>query len=232
MWNGQQVVAVVAAGGSGRRFGGETPKQYVAIAGTPVLVRTLGVFQASAVVDAVVVAAGAQYLAAVRTLVAGSRLTKVIDVIEGGAERQDSVWNGLERLRSLGASYVLVHDAVRPFLDEALITSVTAAAAEFGAAIPVVRPVDTVVSIDGENMVVAAQDRNILGIVQTPQAFRFGVLYEACRGARERGVRATDDASLVREAGGAVKAVPGKPLNIKITTGDDLRVAEMLATGR
>jgi 2-C-methyl-D-erythritol 4-phosphate cytidylyltransferase len=231
-WAGN-VVAIVPAGGAGRRMSARLPKQYLRLGGAPLLVRTLRALAAAPAVAGIVVAAPRERVVATRRLLAAHRVGKILAVVEGGAERQESVWLGLQ---AAGApEWVLVHDAVRPFITPALVARVLAAAAGTGAATcglavrETVKRVREDVPPGGEPMVDETLDRAGLWLIQTPQAFRRELLWEAHDKARRDGYAGTDDAVLVERLGGRVAVVPGLPENLKITTPGDLRVARLWA---
>jgi 2-C-methyl-D-erythritol 4-phosphate cytidylyltransferase len=225
------VVAIVPAGGAGRRMSARLPKQYLRLGGAPLLVRTLDALAAAPAIGGIVVAAPRERVAATRRLLAAHRVRKILSVVEGGAERQDSVWLGLQAAGS--PEWVLVHDAVRPFITSALVARVLAAAARTGAAtcgLPVRETVKRVrddVPPGGELVVDETLDRAGLWLIQTPQAFRRELLWEAHDKARRDGYAGTDDAVLVERLGGRVALVPGRPENLKITTPGDLRAARL-----
>ncbi len=154
-----------------------------------------------------------------------ARLRKVLAVVEGGTERQASVAAGLSALPPW-ADVVLVHDGARPLVPPALVEAVARAAAAEGAALAAVRPKDTVKLDDGRGRVQATPDRSRLWLAQTPQAFRVDWLREAHARAAAEGVDATDDAALVERLGRPVVIVPGSYRNLKVTTAEDVRVAE------
>jgi 2-C-methyl-D-erythritol 4-phosphate cytidylyltransferase len=153
---------------------------------------------------------------------------KVACLIEGGDTRQGSVWNGLQAASD--AELVLVHDAARPLVDEALIRAVLAATRRAGAAVPLVPVPDTVKRVEGDR-VVDTVPREGLMLAQTPQGFRRELLLRAHREARESGVEATDDAQLVERLGEEVAWVEGNRVNLKITTPADLVLADRLLRG-
>jgi 2-C-methyl-D-erythritol 4-phosphate cytidylyltransferase len=218
------VAVVIPAGGIGARVGGRTPKQFLRIGGGAILGRTLSHFLGHPAVRAIVVAAPAAHLARTRRLVGrGRRRSQPVEVVAGGATRQESVWNALLALAG-ESEIVLVHDAVRPFIDRRLIDAIVAAALAHGAAICALPIAETVKRVRG-GVVADTLDRSELWAVQTPQGFRAALLREAHDKARRDGVVGTDDAMLVERLGHAVHVVPGLPGNVKITTPDDLRRA-------
>lgn len=220
---GVAVAAIIPAGGTGSRMGHRRPKQYVRLAGAPLIVHTLRVVARA--VDGVVVAVPADRLAATRRLFARHRISRVLGLVAGGAERQESVWNGLQRVPP-EARWVIVHDAARPFVTVALVERVLAAARLHGAATCGLAVRETVKRVRGP-LVESTLDREGLWLVQTPQAFRRELLWEAHDKARRDGYTGTDDAVLVERLGARVAMVEGLPENLKITTPDDLRTARL-----
>jgi 2-C-methyl-D-erythritol 4-phosphate cytidylyltransferase len=200
------------------------PKQYLHLGRGPLLVQTLRALADAGCVSGIVVAAPRERLEATRRLLRGYRVPKVLDVVAGGAERQESVWLGLQAAGS--AEWVLVHDAVRPFITPALVARVLTAAGPTGAATCGLAVRETVKRVR-EDVVDKTLDRAGLWLIQTPQAFRRDLLWEAHDKARRDGYFGTDDAVLVERLGGRVAVVPGLAENLKITTPADLRVARL-----
>lgn len=219
---------VVVAAGQGSRLGGEVPKQFLAVGGVPILLRALRPFVAHPEVAQVAVVlppAHAERPPDFLAPLAGASLR----VVAGGRERSDSVAAGL---RALGSEcrVVLVHDGARPFVDRAVIDAVVAhARAGFGAvaAVPVSDTLKQQASGD-PTLVARTVPREGLWRAQTPQGFPRGLLEQAYARAAES-MPATDDASVVEACGGTVRIVPDSPRNLKITTRDDLALAEALA---
>ncbi len=224
-----KAVAVIPAGGQGRRLGSQSPKQYIDIAGTPLIVHTLRKFDPAhgAGYGIIIPVPAADIDFVNEEIVARYGIRGVIAVLAGGRERQDSVRAGLEAVPA-DAEIVAVHDAVRPFVSAEMIRKVIEEAARSSAATLGVPVKDTVKKVDGGNSVTGTVDRTGLWLTQTPQAFRRAVIMEAYRRAYDDGIYATDDASLVERIGVTVKMVPGSYENIKITTADDLYFAEFL----
>jgi 2-C-methyl-D-erythritol 4-phosphate cytidylyltransferase len=156
----------------------------------------------------------------------GTDLSGRVVLVAGGEERQDSVRRGLEALGD--ADVVLVHDAARPLVPRRVIDAVIDATLRSGAAVPVVPVADTVKRVESDGAVGETLPRDDLRLAQTPQGFRTGLLRAAYARAEREGFRGTDDASVVERAGGRVVVVPGSPRNLKITTPEDLRLAEAL----
>ena len=220
------VGVVIAAGGRGRRLGGTTPKQFLLLDGIPILQRTTELFASLRSVGEIVVTSPRDCLRRVERLLAGIACGKLVSIVPGGKERQDSVWRGLQGFL-LRPDIVLVHDAVRPFVSRQTIEEVILAATKYGAAVTGVRIQDTV-KMEGEKGYYSGTiDRSKLWAVQTPQGFAYDLLLRGHRKARSRGYVGTDEASLVERLGIPVRIVEGDPMNIKITTPQDLRLAKM-----
>jgi 2-C-methyl-D-erythritol 4-phosphate cytidylyltransferase len=217
------VVVLIPAGGVGLRLGLRTPKQFLRIGRGAILATTLRHFTRHPAVRAVVIAAPAAHLARTRALTAQLRGRVTVDVVEGGATRQESVWRALQAAPA-DAPIVLVHDAVRPFITPTLIDAIRVGAEAHGAvlcALPIVETVKRVV----DGVVESTLDRSTLWAVQTPQGFRAALLREAHEKAIRDGIVGTDDAMLVERLGHPVRVVPGLAVNVKITTPADLRAA-------
>ncbi len=220
------VTAIIAAGGRGRRLGAAVPKQLLQLGGRPILQWSVEAFLAARCVDHVVAVLPPDVLAAPPAYLQSDRVT----LAAGGERRQDSVASGLAAVPA-GTSLVVVHDAARPLVDAALIERTVAAAAETGAAIAALPARDTVKQSEpgapGDKVIARTLPRESIHLAQTPQAFRIEVLEEAVRLGRE-GIEATDEAALAERAGVPVRLVEGSARNIKITTPDDLAIAEAL----
>ena len=210
-------IALIVAGGSGQRFGAERPKQYLDLAGKPVLRRTVEAFLNHPQVTGVRVVIDPTWREAYDAAVAGLGLP---DPVAGGASRQDSVRNGLEALAADGApDLVLIHDAARPLIDGATIGAVIAALDSTPGAIAAVQVADTL-KRGSDSAITGTVDREGLWRAQTPQGFRFPAILEAHRAAT--GLSLTDDAAVAERAGLAVALVRSKEDNFKVTTPDDL----------
>jgi 2-C-methyl-D-erythritol 4-phosphate cytidylyltransferase / 2-C-methyl-D-erythritol 2,4-cyclodiphosphate synthase len=221
-----KVAAIVVAAGRGLRAGGDVPKQYRAIAGEPVIRPSLARFAAHRAIAAVQPVIHPDDEAMFRTATDGLDL---LPAVPGGATRQGSVRAGLEALLARQPDIVLVHDAARPFLSDALVTRAIAAAEASGAAVPAVAVADTVKKVDATGGIIATIDRADLRMVQTPQAFAFALLLDAHRRAAAAGREDfTDDAALLEWAGQRVTVFEGEPGNVKLTTSDDFVRAEAL----
>ena len=217
------VCALVPAGGTGTRLGHRVPKQFLLVAGEPIIVTTVRRLREHPGMSGVIVAAPEAYVARTRRLMKIAAPRARIAVLVGGATRQESVWRALQATPAT-AEIVVVHDAVRPFITRALLQAVVTAAVEAGAAICALPVTETLKRV-GDGLVEETVDRTGLWSVQTPQAFRAALLREAHDKARRDGIVGTDDAMLVERLGHRVRVVPGLAANVKITTPDDLRRA-------
>ena len=221
-----RTTAIVPAAGSGSRMNRTISKQYLSLGGKPILVRTLELLAQSSLIDALLVVVPESDVDAVRTeILAPWNLKKVASILAGGRERQDSVRAGIEALDG-DTDIVVIHDAVRPFASADLIERCILAGRQDGAATAGVPVKDTVKEVGLEGLVLRTCDRSVLWLTQTPQVFRRDIIEEAHRAAVRDGCRATDDTALVERLGFPVRMVPGDYGNIKITTPEDLAIAE------
>jgi 2-C-methyl-D-erythritol 4-phosphate cytidylyltransferase len=230
-----KAAAIIAAAGLGRRMRHDTPKTYLHLAGKPILIHTLEVFEQVPEVQEVLVVVHPEDIEFCQEEVIDPHpLKKVLRLVPGGKERQDSVYHALRvlRKRSENLEIILVHDGVRPLVEPALVGQVIAAARRHGGAILGIPCQDTLKRVNASGEVVATVDRRELWQVQTPQAFRAAILWRAYQEAMDRGFYATDEAALVEALGETVVVVPGTPLNLKITTPDDLAMAESILASR
>ena len=212
-------IAIIVAGGAGKRMGRD--KQFLPIAGKPMLNWTVAAFEKSKIVDGIILVVARHNLAKARKI----RSKKVLAVVESGPERQDSVQNGLKALPA-SAEIVLIHDGARPAISEAIITASVKAAQRHGAAVVGVPVKDTIkmtndklkIKNDGIS-ILKTLDRRNLWAAQTPQTFQASIILNAY--AKIRGL-CTDDAMVVELAGLPVVMVMGNYQNIKVTTPEDL----------
>lgn len=228
-------IAVVLAGGRGSRMKSDIPKQYLLIHDKPVLYYSLKLFQESEI-DKIILVAGHDDIAMCsRDIVEKYQFDKVVKVVEGGAQRYDSVYHALKAIKELQIgsddgkdSYVFIHDGARPCVNQEIIHRCYLAAEQFGACTAAVPVKDTIKVVDKEGFAVDTPDRNTLWQVQTPQTFRYDIIqraYEKMFLDKEKGV-ITDDAMLVeRYTDVKVKMAMGSYNNIKITTPEDMGAA-------
>lgn len=218
------VSAIIPAGGRGSRFGASVPKQLLALAGRPILAHSVEAIASSPRIMDVVVALPADLAATPPPYL--STFGKPVTVVAGGERRRDSVANAFAVIADR-ADVVLIHDAARPLVSHDVIRRTIEAAASSGAAIAAMRASDTVKQVDEDRHVAATLPRERIYLAQTPQAFRVDVLRDALR----LGGDATDEAALAERAGHRVAVVDGEVRNMKITTADDLLIAERLLGG-
>ncbi len=220
------VTAIIVAAGMGRRMGSAVPKQFLSLGGIPLAAHSLQAFQDHDQVDRMVLVLPPQ---GPPCSLDTSDYSKLTATVEGGDSRQASVAQGLAAVEDSG--WVLIHDAARPLVSEQVIRSVLQAARESGAAVPACRVGDTIKKVDGQ-VVAGTLPRQELIQVQTPQAFRTSLAREAHEAARRDGFLGTDDAQLVERLGRKVVWVEGSPINLKVTTEDDLQLVAALLQSR
>ena len=217
------------AAASGARVVPSASKQFTELDGVPILIHTLRKFAASPQVREIYLALRPPEAAAFQARLAQEKLGKPVRVVDGGEHRQQSVANALATVKAAAADIILVHDAVRPFVDEEIISNVIEAAARHGAAIAGLPAADTIKQVErtAEGAVIRATlPRAQIVMAQTPQGFRYEVLKKAFAEATADGFTGTDEASLVERSGHEVVVVMGSARNIKITTPWDLELAE------
>ena len=221
-----RVGVIIVAGGSGKRMGGSLPKQFVLIGGKPILVRTINAFHNALPASRIVVVLPAEQIEFWRNYSSRFEVAKH-SVVEGGAERFHSVRNGIEAL-SDAVDLIAIHDGVRPFASKAMIHRSVECAAKNGSAIPVVEAIDSFRQLDDNGSHIIA--RSSLRAVQTPQIFAAPII----RAAYDTEFRSdfTDDASVVEFSGEKITLCEGERTNIKITTPEDLVIAEAIIEER
>jgi 2-C-methyl-D-erythritol 4-phosphate cytidylyltransferase len=237
-----KVFVIIPAAGLGTRMSSavvargakppEKSKQFLSLGGIPIVIHTLRKFATCAQVQEIIVATRAAEAEDFNSELLKHQFGKPLRVVEGGEHRQDSVANALAALKASDDDIVLVHDAVRPFVDPETITGVISAAEKYGAAIAGVPAIDTIKQVERTAegaRITATIPREYIVQAQTPQGFRFGLLQKVFDEARADGFLGTDEASLLERAGHDVWVVMGSPKNIKITTPGDLELAEFYA---
>lgn len=225
----ERCAAVVVAAGQGKRMGGNLQKQFLSLGGKPVLYYALRCLEDSAYIDEVILVTGAESIDYCRgEIVERFGFSKVKEIVAGGKERYDSVYEGLKHCRE--AKYVFIHDGARPFLTEEILERGYESVREYGACAAGVPSKDTVKILDRKQNVVETPLRELVWSVQTPQVFRYELIrqaYDRLQMFDKTGI--TDDAMVVEEMGGhTVHMFRGDYRNLKITTPEDLPVAEQL----
>jgi 2-C-methyl-D-erythritol 4-phosphate cytidylyltransferase len=227
-----RVTAVVPAGGTGKRMGAGAPKQFLMLGGVPMMVHALRALErAPSVTEVVLVVPKEEQARALSEVVERHGLKKVLKVVPGGATRQESVHHGLHEVAG-DVEIVVVHDAVRPFVTPDLIERSIEAARKHGGAIAAVPMKDTPKQAGPDGLIQRTLDRHELWLAQTPQTFRRALVVEAYRKAEIEHVHGTDDAALMERLGHKVGLVEGSWENIKITTPEDMILAEAILAAK
>ncbi len=227
--------AIVPAAGSGTRMGSAKPKQFLHLAGKPLLAHTLSALSSAGLISSIFLIVSREHIAAAGEIVSEWSRGQPsgapeISIVAGGAERRDSVYNGLMGLPA-DCDWVMVHDGVRPFASAGLIRTVCEGARATGACVAAIPSVDTV-KRGREGVVRETLPRDEIWLVQTPQVFKRSIIVAAYEKAAAAGWDGTDDASLVEKMGGVVSISLGERSNIKVTTREDLAWAEWFLRGR
>ncbi len=227
-----KVTALIPAAGMGKRMGKSVAKQFLTLGDMPMLAHTLLMFQRASEVDEIIPILSKEDMEiCLKEIIERYHVTKVKTLVVGGKERQDSVQNGLQKLEK-DASIVLIHDGVRPFVTNEMIEEIVDYARK-GECVTVGVPLkDTVKEVNEKGFVVHTLERSRLWAIQTPQAFPVKILRRAYEDSYKRNIYGTDDATLVERAGGMVRVIMGSYDNIKITTPEDLLLAEEILKRR
>lgn len=220
------VTAIILAAGRSSRMGGGPNKQFIELLGQPLIRYSLAAFQQCPVVTEIILVRRADYAAEAELL--AKDYSKVTALVDGGAERQNSVWNGLEQATG---EVVAVHDGARPLVTPALIEATVASARQHGTGIAATKVVDTIKEAN-DKVVSRTVDRTKLWAVQTPQTVRRSLLRQAYTAVFEMQIVVTDEAAAVEMLGHRVDLVETPFLNLKITTPSDLAMAEALLYSR
>ena len=219
------VLAIIPAAGVGVRMGGGTPKQFLSIEGVPIFVHTLRKFVSSDAIDGIILALRAEEMERAQTDVDREHFAKPVLLVAGGATRQETVARALAETPP-STEIVVVHDAVRPFIELAMIQRVVEAARKDGAAILGISSVDTVKQVERQ-IILGTIPRERIVLAQTPQAFRYAIIKEAFARAAADGFNGTDESSLAERLGHNVTVLMGSDRNIKITKPSDLPLARL-----
>lgn len=232
------IFAVIVAGGKGLRMNMAVRKQYLRLSGRPILGHTLLTFDQCVEIDRLFVVVPPDDVETCRrTVLPSLHMKRTVEVVAGGRERQESVYHGLLAAEAAGGkatagSIVLIHDAVRPFVEKALIRDCIAGAVKYGACISGIPAHDTLKRTDARGRICKTVPRSDIILAQTPQAFQYPLIRKAHEQALEKGVAGTDDAFLVEKLGETVMVVNGSRFNIKITDPEDIVLAEAILQSR
>ena len=225
-----KTVAIIPAGGKGARSGAAAPKQYLKFFGKELIVYTLEVFQQNKHIDEIIIAAESNFLELLEKLKHEYKLAKISKIVEGGEERQDSVYSALKSSEAKEDDLIAVHDAARPLLPQDVLTNAIETAKQKSNALVCLKAKDTL--IKGSQVVESYLDRDEVYYVQTPQIFSYHVLMKAMKNAYENNFIGTDESMLVRQIGEKVNLVEGSVFNFKITTAEDIKMFEKVALAK
>lgn len=229
----QKNIAIIVSAGKGLRMGARNKKQYLLLDKIPVLSRTLMKFdQCSQIHEIILVIAEEDRKYCQDQIIEPFGISKNIHIVGGGKERHDSVYNGLKKccelIKSRQDTIVVIHDGVRPFVEDEIIIDCINKAVEYGGCVPGLKISDTVKKATNNNIVNQTMDRDELFIVQTPQTFKFDLILQAFEYGMKRSFSGTDDASFVEHLGETVYITKGSKFNIKLTTPEDLILGEQI----
>lgn len=223
--------AVIVAAGKGKRVGANINKQFINIKDKPMLYYSLNVFSNNSLIDGIILVCSKEEVDFCRVnIVEKYNIEKVISIVPGGKERQESVYNGLKAIKE--CDIVLIHDGARPFVTDALIEDGINYAKVHGACACGVTPKDTIKVKNEQGFSSATPDRNTLFSVQTPQCFQYDLIFNCHKKLYSQGVNVTDDTTVVEYYGNKVYLYPGSYENIKITTPEDLSIAEIIVENK
>lgn len=220
--------AVIVSAGKGHRLPGEKKKQFLSLAGKPLLCHALDPFEACSSIDFIQLVVGREDMAyTLKEIVEAYGYRKISQIVPGGKSRQESVKNGIDTL-SHEVDVVAIHDGVRPFVTPGMIEESIQGARQFKAVVMATPVKETIKVASPDRTILKTLDRKSLWQIQTPQAFQLEVIRQALHQAAEDGFVGTDDASLVERIGIKVYILPGSYTNIKITTPEDLILAHLI----
>ncbi len=215
-------VVIIPAGGQGKRFGSKIPKQFLNVGDKELIVYTLETFQKSKLIDQIVIAVPHHFISLILRLKDKYNLSKIKEVVEGGKERQNSVFNALSSLHLKKNDLIIVHDADRPLLSKSILKNAISVAQKKGNSVVCIKAKDTL--IKGNKIIQDYVDRDKIYYVQTPQIFLYNDLMTAMKIANEQNFIGTDESILVKRLGKKINIVEGSSLNFKITTKEDLEM--------
>ena len=221
--------AIIVSAGKGHRFMEGKKKQFYLLAGKPILAHTLDKFETCPLIRSILLVVGKEDMdTCLKEVIEAYKFQKVSQIVPGGKRRQESVKNGIDALPK-DTDIVAIHDGVRPFVTKAMIEDSIHSAVRYGAVVLAMPVKDTIKMSNPDGTVLKTLDRESLWQVQTPQTFQINIIKEAYYRATEDGFIGTDDASLVERIGAKVHILPGSYTNIKITTPEDLLLANLFA---
>ena len=222
------ISAIILAGGKGKRMGSAISKQFIDIKGKPIIYYTLKKFSENKKIDNIIVVLPEDEVKYFKENILKKYELRINKIVIGGKERQDSVYNALKSLKNSSTDIVLIHDGARPFISERIINEGIKFAEIYGAAAPGVMPKDTIKVKNEKNFSVDTPNRANLVSIQTPQVFKFDEILECHEKIRYNGEKVTDDTMVVEKYGYSLYLYDGEYTNIKVTTPEDLILAERL----
>ena len=222
------ISAIILAGGKGKRMGSAISKQFIDIKGKPIIYYTLKKFSENKKIDNIIVVLPEDEVKYFKENILKKYELRINKIVIGGKERQDSVYNALKSLKNSSTDIVLIHDGARPFISERIINEGIKCAEIYGSAAPGVMPKDTIKVKNEKNFSVDTPNRANLVSIQTPQVFKFDEILECHEKIRYNGEMVTDDTMVVGKYGYSVYLYDGEYTNIKVTTPEDLILAERL----
>jgi 2-C-methyl-D-erythritol 4-phosphate cytidylyltransferase len=223
-----RTLAIVLAGGAGKRMGSSTNKQFLLLDNKPIIVHTLQVFQDCRPIDGIYLVVNHKDLPIIQEeILEQYHFNKILKLVIGGRLRQDSVRNGLEAIDE-ACDFVTIHDAARPFVSPSFIEKSIFLMEMFDAVIPAIPARDTIKAISKEGFVMKTLERDSLWQIQTPQTFKYELIIKAYREGMAKKLCGYDDSTFIEYLGKKVKVMEGSPYNIKITTPEDLTIAKGL----
>lgn len=222
------ISAIILAGGKGKRMGSAISKQFIDIKGKPIIYYTLKKFSENKKIDNIIVVLPEDEVKYFKENILKKYELRINKIVIGGKERQDSVYNALKSLKNSSTDIVLIHDGARPFISEGIINEGIKFAEIYGAAAPGVMPKDTIKVKNEKNFSIDTPNRANLVSIQTPQVFKFDEILECHEKIRYNGEKVTDDTMVVEKCGYSVYLYDGEYTNIKVTTPEDLILAERL----
>ncbi len=223
-----RVVAIILAGGAGKRMGAPTNKQFLLLDDKPILVNTLEIFEECRAIHDIYLVVNQKDLPILQEdILEHYKFTKISKIVIGGRLRQDSVRNGLEAI-DCKCDVVVIHDGARPFVTPSFIEKTVSLMEIYDAIIPAIPVKETIKVVSKEGFVQKTLERNSLWSVQTPQTFKYDLIIKAYRDGMEKKLFGYDDSTFIEYLGKKVKVIEGSPFNIKITTPEDLIIAKGL----
>jgi len=218
-----KVKVIIPASGTGTRFGGKTPKQFLKIGGKEIIALTLEKFHSVNSIDEIIISTKKKYFDRIKSIIKKNDFYKIKKITEGGKLRQDSVYRGLMNLECTAKDLIIIHDAVRPFISKKKITELIKAARKENCVILGLPLNETIKKVNSKNLVERTINREGLWSIQTPQIFRYDILKRSFEKATKKKFTGTDESAIVEYSEYKVKVIEGEKENIKITVRKDVR---------